>query len=171
MKTRKTPPSMGTPAGRRVDWGHLLLLLLICAVVVAYLLDARATSLKIGNLALIQPAAIIALILAAIVLPQCFPRRPDSETPEGEEAAATPPKESWRDLGKVAALAAAFGAFALSLETVGFDVATFVFVALGLWICGERRLWLIGLYSAVFTVIIVYGYQLLVPYPFPLLIL
>jgi hypothetical protein len=29
----------------------------------------------------------------------------------------------------------------------------------------------IGAFSAVFTVVIVYGYQLLVPYPFPLLVL
>ena len=171
MKTRKTPPATGhpgeRPTARGVDWGHLLLLIFICAVVVAYLLDARAVSLKLGNLALVQPAAILALILAAIVLPQCFRR----VSPEAADEQNETPRESWRDLAKVAALAAAFGAFALSLESVGFDVATFIFVALGLYICGERRLWLIGLYSAVFTVVIVYGYQLLVPYPFPLLVL
>lgn len=166
MESNESP--MKDPKTRLVvDWGHLALLALICIVVVAYLLDARATSLKVGNLALIQPAAIIALILAALVLPQCF-RRTEAD---GADEQAEAPRESWRDLAKVAALAAAFGAFALSLETAGFDVATFVFVGLGLWICGERRLWLIGLYSAVFTVVIVYGYQLLVPYPFPLLVL
>lgn len=152
---------------RTVDWGHLALLLLICGVVIAYLLDARATSLKANNLLLVEPAAIIALILAAMVLPQCF-RRKQIEEADGEAAT---PKESWLDLGKVAALAAAFGAFAISLETVGFDVATFVFTALGIYICGERRVWLIALFSAAFTAAIVYGYQLLVPYPFPLLVL
>jgi len=167
MKSRKTEGAPERPLGVRVDWGHLLLLIFICAVVIAYLLDARSVSLKVSNLALIEPAAIIALILAALVLPQCFKRG----TPVPEEEATAAPKESWRDLGKVAALAAAFGAFAVSLEAVGFDVATFIFVALGLYLCGERRLWLIGLYSAVFTVVIVYGYQLLVPYPFPLLVL
>ena len=151
-------------ARRVVDWGHLALLSLICGVVVAYLLDARGTSLKINNLLLVEPAAIIALILAAIVLPQCFRR-------EVADADAQAPKESWLQLGKVAALAAAFGAFALSLETVGFDIATFLFVALGLYICGERKLWVIGLFSAVFTAAVVYGYQLLVPYPFPLTVL
>lgn len=153
-----------------VDWGHLVLLLAICIVVVAYLLDARATSLRTNNLLLVEPAALLALILAALVLPQCFRRR-DGEAQAEEEAAGPPPRQVWRELGKVAALAAAFGAFALSLETVGFDVATFVFTALGIYICGERRLWLIGLFSAVFTVAIVYGYQMLVPYPFPLLVL
>lgn len=149
----------------KVEWGHLALLALICGVVIAYLLDARATSLRINNLLLVEPAAIIALVLAALVLPQCF-RRPE----EGAEADG-PARDSWTDLGKIAALAAAFGAFALSLEAVGFDVATFLFTALGVYICGERRVWLIGVFSAVFTVAIVYGYQLLVPYPFPLLVL
>jgi len=150
----------------KVEWGHLALLALICGVVIAYLLDARATSLRINNLLLVEPAAIIALVLAALVLPQCFRRRD-----EGAEEADAPARDSWTDLGKIAALAAAFGAFALSLETVGFDVATFLFTALGVYICGERRVWLIGIFSAVFTVAIVYGYQLLVPYPFPLLVL
>lgn len=163
MKPRKPRGTMGL----RVDWGHLLLLLLIVIVVVAYLLDARATSLKINNLLMVEPAAIIALIFAAIVLPQCFRRPAAADKETGGETAP----ESWRDLGKVAALAAAFGAFALLLETIGFDVATFVFTSLGIWICGERRLWLIGLFSAVFTVVVIYGYQMLVPYPFPLLVL
>lgn len=166
MKDRKTR--------RVVDWGHLALLLLICGVVTAYLLDARATSLRINNLLLVEPAAIIALILAAVVLPQCFRRKPEEGEAEIEaegKAEAAAPKDSWRDLGKIAALASAFSAFALSLETVGFDVATFVFVALGIYICGERKLWLIAVYSAAFTAAIVYGYQLLVPYPFPLRVL
>jgi len=155
---------------RKVDWGHLALLLLIVGVVVAYLLDARATSLKMQNLLLIQPAAIVALILAALVLPQCFRRQSEGEA-EAADKDEAPRRESWVDLGKVAALAAAFGVFAISLETVGFDVATFLFTALGIYICGERKLWVIGTFSAVFTVVIVYGYQLLVPYPFPLLVL
>lgn len=147
---------------RAVDWGHFALLVAICAVVGAYLYDARATSLKLNNLLLLEPAAILALVLAAIVLPQCFRRA---------HADPQPSTESWRELGKVAAMTAAFGAFALSLETVGFDVATFLFVALGVYICGERRLWVIAVFSAVFTAVVVYGYQTLVPYPFPLTVL
>lgn len=160
MKDRKT--------GFSVDWGHLALLASICGVIIAYLLDARATSLKVNNLALVQPASIIALILAALVLPQCFKRRASGTE---DEDALLAPKDSWRDLGKVAALAASFGAFTMLMETVGFDVATFVFVALGIYICGERKLWVIALFSAIFTAVIVLGYQLLVPYPFPLRVL
>ncbi len=147
-----------------IDWGHLALLAFISAVVIAYLLDARATSLRINNLLLVQPAAIIALILVAMVLPQCFRHASDGESEPGK-------KETLSELGKVAALASGFGAFVVSLESAGFDVATFLFTAIGIYICGERKIWLILLFSAIFTAAIVYGYQMLVPFPFPLTVL
>jgi hypothetical protein len=161
MKDRK--------ARLRVDWGHLALLSVFCGVTVAYLLDARATSLKTNNLLLVEPGAILLLVLAAVVVPQCFSR---GAVAAGEPPATAAERRTRRvELGKVAALAAAFGAFAFSLETIGFDVATFLFTAFGLYVCGERRLWAVGLFSAAFTLAIVYGYQLLVPYPFPLSVL
>lgn len=146
-----------------VMWGHLALLAVIAAVVVVYLLDARATSLKVNNLLLIQPGSILALILVALVVPQCFKRVPVSEAEER--------KEDLSDLGKVGALAAAFGAFATTLEIVGFDVATFLFMVVGLFVCGERRWWLILVFSAVFTALLIYGYGAMIPFPFPLTVL
>jgi hypothetical protein len=165
MKDQKT--------GLRVDWGHLALLFVFCGVTVAYLLDARATSLKTNNLLLVQPGAILLLVLAAAVLPQCFRRGapPAGDRPAPSEATFDERRARRLELAKVAALAAAFGAYVFSLETIGFDLATFLFTAFGLYVCGERRLWLIGLFSAIFTFLIVYGYQMLVPYPFPLTVL
>jgi hypothetical protein len=155
------------PAQRRtVVWGHLVLLAFIVAVVVAYLLDARGTSLKLNNLLLVQPAAIVALILAALVLLQVFPR----VSVEAKEDAVQR-RLKRLELARVAMLATAFGLFVFSLEKVGFDVAIFIFVAIGLYICGERKLWVIALYSILFTLVVVYGYQKLVPYPFPLTVL
>lgn len=156
---------MTEPRTRRsIEWGHLVLLVAIAAVVVAYLLDARATSLKTNNLLLVQPASVLALILVAIVLPQVVVRRIADE-----DAAAR-----WAErmkMAKVFLLAAAFGLMVFSMERIGFDVATFLFMAVGLWICGERRVWLVGGFAAVFTVAVIYGYQQLVPYPFPLTVL
>jgi hypothetical protein len=146
-----------------VMWGHLALLAVIGGVVIAYLLDARATSLRANNLLLVQPASILALILAALVVPQCF-RRVAPDAPDA-------PTETLGDLGKVAALAAAFGAFAISLEIVGFDVATFAFMVIGLYICGERRWWLNLAFSIVFTVLLIYGYGAIIPFPFMLTVL
>ena len=62
------------PQGLRISFGHLALLAVICIAVIAYLLDARATSLKPNNLLLVQPAALLALVLIAMVIPQCFRR-------------------------------------------------------------------------------------------------
>jgi len=149
-----------------VMWGHLALLAVIGGVVIAYLLDARATSLRANNLLLVQPASILALILIALVVPQCF-RRVAPEAPDAPDA----PAETLGDLGKVATLAAAFGAFAISLEIVGFDVATFAFMVIGLYICGERRWWLNLVFSAVFTVLLIYGYGAIIPFPFMLTVL
>lgn len=145
-----------------VMWGHLALLAVIAAIVVAYWMDARATSLKVNNLLLVQPASILALVLAALVVPHCFRRIAPAEELR---------TESLSDLGKVAALAACFGAFATMLEIIGFDVATFLFMVAALFICGERR-WSVNLpFSAVFTVLLIYGYGALIPFPFPLSVL
>lgn len=154
---------MATPKGKlTVMWGHLVLLAVIGTVVVAYLLDARATSLNTNNLLLVQPAALLAVALVVFVLPQCFRRVAPQDAP---------PPERLGDLGKVAALAAAFGALALTLEVVGFDVATFVFMVVALFICGERRWWLNLGFSSVFTTLLIYGYGAVIPFPFPLTVL
>jgi hypothetical protein len=157
----------GQKPALRVAWGHLALLLVFCCLIITYLLDARATSLNTNNLLLVQPGSIVALLLATIVLPQCFRRSAPATTNP------TPPNRQLQRgaLLSTAALGSAFGAFVFSLETVGFDVATFLFTAFGLYVCGERKLWLIGAFSTLFTLLIVYGYKLLVPYPFPLTVL
>jgi hypothetical protein len=144
-------------------WGHLALLGVIAGVVIYYLLDARSVSLRANNLLLVQPASLLALLLVALVIPQCFRR----VSPASEDAQPA----DFGDLGRVAALAAAFGAFVFSLETVGFDIATFLFTAAALFLCGERRWHVILPFSAIFTVALIYGYGYLIPFPFPLTLL
>jgi hypothetical protein len=157
---------MSAPSGRRtIVWGHLALLAVIVAVIIAYILDARSVSLRTNNLLLIQPAAFIALLLAALVAPQLV----QQADPANEDETAR--RARIAELIKVGCLAAAFGVFVFSLETIGFDVGTFVFTAVGLRICGERRIWVMLLYSAFFTAALIYGYQQLVTYPFPLSVL
>jgi len=155
---------MSEKSGRLVVmWGHLALIVVLSAAIIWFWLDVRAVSLRPTNLLMIQPASIFALLMAALVVPQCFRR-----VPEGEEADLP---ESLGALGRVFALMATFVVFALSLETVGFDVATFVFLVVALFICGERN-WLLNLgFSTVFTVFIVWGYGSITPFPFPLTLL
>lgn len=155
---------MSTNSGRKVVWGHLILLTVIVGVIIAYLLDARATSLRVNNLLLVQPAAILGLILAAFVLPGIFPRK---DAPEASETAG----ETKGDLFRVFVLIAALAGLAFTLEIIGFDIATFLFMVVGLFICGERRWWVILSFSAIFTVFLIYGYGTITPFPFPLTIL
>jgi hypothetical protein len=155
---------MNTKPRRRIVWGHLLLLTVIVGVVIAYLLDTRAASLRINNLLLVQPASILALILAALVLPGIFPRiEATEEEPEK--------KETTGDLVRVFLLIAALAGLAFSLETIGFDIATFAFMVVALAICGEKRWWVNLGFSAIFTVALIYGYGSITPFPFPLTIL
>jgi hypothetical protein len=154
---------------RRIEWGHIALITIIAGSALAYLFDARATSTAANNIALVQPAAIFVLILAAIVLSQTLRKAPDAAEADGADKKS--PAEIRTELARVGLLAAAFGAFALSLETLGFDLATLLFVAMGLYLCGERRFWVIAVYSILFTLIVVTGYQFLVPFPFPMMVL
>jgi hypothetical protein len=68
-------------------------------------------------------------------------------------------------------LIGALAFLAFSLETIGFDIATFIFMVVALAICGERRWWVNLLFSALFTVFLIYGYGTITPFPFPLTIL
>lgn len=154
---------MASKSGRLVVlWGHLALLAVIATVIVAYWIDTRAASTRTVNLLLVQPASIFGLVLVLCIVPQCFRH---VEHPEASS------DETLGDLGKVFSLMAAFIAFALSLETVGFDVATFAFMVVGLFLCGERN-WLLNLgFSAVFTATLIWGYGAIIPFPFPLTLL
>ena len=152
----------------QVNWGHLALLSVIAAVVVAYLLDARGVSVSLENLLFVQPGAVLALVLCALVLPQCFRR-----VAAGDEVsvAARDRAEERARLINTGLLTVLFGAFATSLETVGFDVACWVFLCLALVVCGERRWWVVLLFATLFTLVLIAGFRRLIPFPFPLTVL
>jgi purine-cytosine permease-like protein len=154
-----------------IDWGHLLLLLFIGGWIAGYLIDTRATSLATNNLLLVQPTAIIGLVLCLVVLPQCFHRADPARAATATAEAAAERNRELGELGKIALLAAAFGAFVSTLETVGFDVGCWLFTAIALYICGERRWWVVVLFTCLFTVLLIYGYRAMIPFPFPLKVL
>lgn len=154
----------------RVQWGHLALLAVFGGLILAYLFDARATSLRTNNLLLVQPVSILALILLLLVLPQCFKREtPTDDDAEARDAAA--PRETPLELGKIVIMTVAFVLLAFSMERIGFDIAVFSFLVLGIFICGERNWFANILFSAVFTVLLIYGYGAIIPFPFPLAVL
>jgi len=149
---------------KRIDWGHLAILALIFTWVIWYWMDARKTSLDTENLFVLQPLIFVALVLGALALPQVFraDKLPDELQPEDMNRA---------EFGRILALMVAYVLFVAAMFVVGFDFAVCIFSAVALYISGERRAWVMLVFSVLATVLIIKGYQLLVPYPMPMVLL
>jgi hypothetical protein len=143
---------------RRVAWGELALVTALAALALAYLVDARSVSLSMNNLLLLQPTAVLVLVLWAIIAWDCVSR----------PAAAPPPAQGSRaQRARPLVMVVAFGLFIASLERVGYDIAIAAFVAAGLVIGGERRPHVVVPFALVFAALVMLGFRALVPYPFP----
>jgi hypothetical protein len=127
-------------------------------------MDARKTSLDTENLFVLQPLILVALLLGALLLPQVFraDKLPDELQPEDLNRA---------EFGRILALMVAYVLFVAAMFVVGFDFAVCIFSAVALYISGERRAWVMLVFSVLSTVLIIKGYQLLVPYPMPMVLL
>jgi hypothetical protein len=153
-----------------VDWGHLVFVTLIAAYVLWYLLDARSVSLKLNNLLLVEPLALAALALYLTIIPQCFRRagaEPDAEPDklaEDDPLAPALPKER-AALIRIGILGAALGVFVFSLNTLGFDIAIWLFALTAMLVCGERRPIPLAIYPLAVALAAVYGFRALMPYP------
>lgn len=142
----------------RVAWGQLALSTSLAGLALAYLLDARSVSLSVNNLLLLQPTALFVLVLWVVIAIGTVSR----DVPE-----AVVSRRDWLGAARVVGMVAAFGLFIASLERIGYDVAIALFVAVGLFIGGERKpLWLI-LFPVLFAACVTLGFRALVPYPFP----
>ncbi len=149
-----------------VDWQHLIFLAVVGIGILLYLLEARAVSTATNNLLLVQPLSIFAFLLCLFIVPQCF--RPadaliEDDRPDDMMQPELPkdPKE----LIPVGYLAAALGIMVLTLNTVGFDIGIWAFATAAMLICGERRPVMLLLYPAAITIVAVYGFRALMPYP------
>ena len=147
-----------------IDWGHLLTVMAMAAWVLWYLADVRAASLDLENTLLVQPLSIVLLIMLLAVLPQCVRKEdlPDGLKPDPLDKAS---------FFKVLGLMVSFAAFVWVMFNIGFDLAVFAFSLVALAISGERRWWFMLIFGALAAVILVKGYQLLVPFQMPNVVL
>lgn len=144
-----------TDKSRFADFAVLLVL---ASLVAAYGIDAYNASTEILNLILILPVTIIVFVLclAQFVVEV---RNPASK-PGAQET-----------LADVAPVIGLFAAYVLSLNWLGFDVGTALFVAAYLWLHGERRLpWLFG-YAIALASVLAFFFATMLPYPMPMLVL
>ena len=147
-----------------VDWGHLLTVMGMGAWALWYLQDLRAASLDIENTLLVQPLIIVFLAMLVAVIPQCLRKEalPESLKPE---------KLSRQGFLKILGLMVSFSVMVVAMFEIGFDISVFTFCLIALLIGGERRWWVLILFSAITTVLIIKGYQLLVPFQMPNILL
>lgn len=148
---------------QRISTSHLVFLVLVSACAVFLNWSAVSASATLFNLIIIVPSGALVLGLAAFIL-----LKSKDVSPEKTDA-ATKQEEKKAFLGDVLLLAV-FAVFCLSLTTVGFDVATFLFVWLGIVLGGARNWVIPPIYSAIFTFALTKGFGSLFPFPMPLMV-
>lgn len=146
----------------RIDLGHLLFVLFILACVVWYFIDAYSASSSIQNLILIAPASGLALVLCAVVLFQIL--RPPKTVAEEDKTEKMETAGGWAR-HRTPIFIVLFGLYVLTLDVIGFDVATYLFVAGAMLLQGERRPWVVVGYSLGFGTLVVWVFTMLLPYP------
>ncbi len=140
----------------RADLPHALFLCAIGGWTLWYLLDARAASSDIQNLGLIAPVALAVIVLCGIAL---------IETGHAEPRAKLPWPAAKRILGTMSLL----GAYVLTMDRIGFDVATWLYVLANLIFLGERRIWMLAAAPLGFTALVIYAFSAVLRTPLPLL--
>jgi len=150
-----SPPDYKINKSRAADF---VVLLVLASLATAYGIDSYNASTEILNLILVLPLTIIVLVLCLIQF-----------VVELRDSKSTPPaRENIADVAPVIGL---FAVYVISLNWLGFDVGTVLFVAAYLWLQGERRLpWLLG-YSIALGFALALFFSAMLPYPMPMLVL
>ncbi len=134
-----------------------IVILCLAAFVLWYGVDTHNASSSLENIVLILPIVAITLCLCIYE----FFTQNDMKVKEEE-------KES---ISSVIPVIILFTLYILSLEYLGFDIGTILFLGLFLFFHGESRFpWILG-YSLVYGFIIAYFFSQMLPYPMPMMIL
>lgn len=145
----------GTHGKRMI--ADLIVLVILAVMATLYCYDAISASTHIYNLIMVLPLTVLVLglCLAQFVV-----------TIRSVDPAAEP-AENVLDILRVMTL---FTTYVVSLNWLGFDIGTLLFMVVFLRMQGERRWqWLIG-YSVAFAFVLTYFFQQMLPYPMPTLI-
>ncbi len=140
-------------------YADLAVLAGLVAFVLWYLADAWSASQSVENLILILPIAGLAVLLCTLDLINQLRKGPTEE------------HDSREPMVEIMPVMGLFAAYVLTLEWLGFDVGTLLFVSAFLWLQGERRkVWLLG-YSLCFGLLVALFFSYMLPYPMPMLLL
>jgi hypothetical protein len=145
-----------------VDVSHLFVLLSIEAFCGWYLLDARASSTDIENLLLIQPAAILAFVVAIFILREVITISPVPGI------VAPRPRLPSATMVKILGSMAMLGGYVGAMSFLGFDIATAAYVCGSLLVLGERRVAVLVIAPILFSAVTIFAFRQVVSIPLPL---
>src|SRR6202041_2754113 len=152
----------------KIDWGHLIFLLIIGGAILWYLLDAISVSTNIHNLLLVGPLSVAGLFLCLLIIPQCFKNDGAEVKPKGHgmvvAGAADLQTSDKRNLLLIGGVAVSLGAYVFLLNIIGFDIATWLFALSVMFICGERRPLRLIIYPILISVLLISAFRALLPY-------
>lgn len=134
----------------------LAVLLTLFILISAYAIHVWSISTHILNIVMVIPVSIFALLLCTIE----FFTKAKVESRKDKES-----------FSSVLPAMLIFSVYVLSLEWLGLDVGTVIFVALFLWLHGERRWYWAVSYGVVFGMTAALLFSELLPYPLPMSIL
>lgn len=158
------------------DWGHIGLLALFILGTLVFLYDTLSESFRLENVIVILPVSALVIVLCVVqVIGQVSRARAlrsaalDSSADQENsiETAPEPAPKRWKDRVRVPAFMALLGLYILGLIYVAFDLSTFLFLLLSLWLQGEKHLWFAALYAAFLAGALTWGLTYMVPFPFP----
>ena len=155
-------------AGRQVvvDAPHVAFVSAIVGFCAWYLFDARSASTNVQNLLLVEPAAILVLVLYIVILRDAVTvERLGASLPSVSQREKLAPRFRRRIFGAMALL----GLYVLTMAEIGFDIATFLYVLATLCLLGERRISVLLLVPLLFSAIVIYAFGTLLSLPVPLL--
>ncbi|EPJ45118.1 MAG: hypothetical protein OFPII_29750 [Osedax symbiont Rs1] len=143
---------------KKIAISNLLLLITLAAFTAWYVTDVYSASNKIENLIFILPISLAIFVMCAVeIVKQLL--QPVAIVVAADESSNT------RSVFIVMGL---FAAYVLTLETLGFDLGTALFVGSFLYLQGEKSLVRIVLYSVVFSGVIAVFFANMLPYPMPM---
>lgn len=147
---------------RQIPYAQLGLPVLFLVITIWYLIDCYKASATTENLLLILPVGIIVLCLSLWISATTF---------RDSRRAAEPKEEKKKEKKEVSVLGAMIilAGFVLSMDWIGFDVATFLFIAALMFLQGERRLAWLGGFSFIFAFLVSIFFEYMIPYPMPML--
>lgn len=135
----------------RANWGALAFATLILAVSLWYYLSAQAVSDKYYNLILITPCvAAITLLYIATLLAEVKVARADTDIASENKVEFPFPKMTSNEL-RILSNMVLVCVYVAVLESIGFDIASFVFIGLNLLLLGERRFLHIIVFALLFS--------------------